>query len=115
MVCAWTREIGFTWFDWRMPGLGTVADRIPSSSGAISPGTRTGDVAPDGAKIIIRIWNYKYFAPDGAGEGRRLGLIWDWQRFAHCDSDAFGFTWFDRTSVWQASLGPAMGPSIDLQ
>jgi hypothetical protein len=61
MVWAWTREIGFTWFDWRMSGLGTVADKIRSSSRAKSSGTRTGDVAPDGAKIIIRIWRLQIF------------------------------------------------------
>jgi hypothetical protein len=87
-----------------MSRLGTVADKNRSASGAASSGTRNEDAAPDGAKITIRNWNYKDFAPDGAGEGRRLGLIWDRQRHAHCDGDAFGFTWFD-----------PMGPGVDFQ
>jgi hypothetical protein len=95
--------------------LGTIADKIPSSGGAKSLGMRTEDAASHGAKIIIRNLNYKYFAPNGAGEGRWLGLTRDEKRFAHGDGNVFGFTWFDRTSVWQPSLGPAMGPSIDLQ
>jgi hypothetical protein len=57
-----------------------------------------------GLRLLSGFGGYKYFAPDGAGEGRRLELIWDWQRFAHCDGDAFGFTWFD-----------PRGPGVDLQ